>query len=651
MTMYLLEVGTEEIPAHFIGQALTQMKEIMARELSRRRIAFASVHALGTPRRLALIVEGISPQGEDQTEEVRGPAQKAAYDAEGKPTKALMGFAGSQGVSIESLSVKEVNGNTYVFAEKKKKGEVTALALPGVVADMIAALSFPKFMRWGDLEFRFPRPIRWLVSLMDDEVLPLAIAEVESGRTSRGHRFLSKGEFSLASASAYRRALEENFVIADQDVRKDLIRRQIEEIAAKNNCVVESDEELLEEVTHLLEWPTALMGRFNETYLEMPDEVVITPMREHQRYFPVRDKDGKLLNRFVTLRNGGDQRLDLVTEGNERVLAARLSDARFFWDEDRKQPLEAYLPKLEKVVFQEKLGTLGDKVRRIERLTAWLVAAMQADAQTKEDALRGAHLAKADLVTNMVFEFAELQGIMGRYYALECGERPEVAQVVLEHYQPRFAGDQTAASLAGAFVAIADKMDTIAGIFALGIEPTGSQDPYALRRAAMGICQTALSADLPLNLEDLILQALHQYMYILADEEAVADVYGRIMEFFVARIRSILSDEGHRYDVVDCVLAIPFARIQEAQERARTISKHRQDAGFRNLLAGFTRAFNLAKRSSGGKIDPSRFTEEVEMALHARILATQAAIGGVLEEQGLPGAVLALSNLAEPVNA
>ena len=650
MSSYLFEIGTEEIPAHFFQQALEQMREIMTHELSGRRIPFGSVRALGTPRRLALIVDGLGSQGEDQTELVRGPAQKAAYDSEGKPTKALIGFAGSQGVSIESLTAQELNGNVYVYANKLKKGENTAEVLPGIITGMVSALNFPKFMRWGDLDFRFPRPIRWLVSLMDSEVLPLTIAEVEAGRVSRGHRFLSRGDVNLDSASDYETRLEENYVIADQDKRKALIRKQIAEIAEGNDYVVAPDEELLEEVTYLLEWPTALMGSFAETYLEMPEEVIITPMREHQRYFPVRDKGGKLVNRFVTLRNGGSQRLDLVTEGNERVLAARLSDARFFWDEDRKQPLEAFLPKLEKVVFQEKLGTVGDKIRRIEGLTDWLAGVLQADEQTREDALRGARLAKADLVTNMVFEFAELQGVMGRYYALECGERPEAAQVILEHYQPRFAGDKPAASLAGAFVAIADKMDTIAGIFAIGVEPTGSQDPYALRRAAMGICQTVLAADLRLDLAELVMQALSQYTHILADEDAAEEVFARIMSFFDARVRGILGDEGHRYDVVDCATGVAYAYIQDVMERAKAVSGLRGQAGFQNLLAGFTRANNLVKKNEGARIVPTTFTEEAEMALHARILATQNAIAGVIEEEGMPGAIRALANLAGPVN-
>ena len=692
MAEYLLEIGTEEIPARFIENTLEQMRDLVAEALDGRRILYDTVRAQGTPRRLALRIGGLALQGEDLVEEVRGPAQKAAYDSEGKPTKALTGFAGAQGVGTDSLFVKEMNGNAYIYARRQRKGQSTAEVLPTLLADMVSALSFPKFMRWGDLDFKFVRPIRWVVSLLDGEILPLTLANVSAGRESRGHRYLSRGVFTLDAAGDYENALEREYVIVDPDRRKAMIGEKIEQIAEQNGCLVPPDEELLAEVTFLLEWPTALMGSFHEGYLEIPEEAVITPMREHQRYFPVRDREGKLMNRFVTLRDGGDRMLDLVTEGNEKVLAARLSDARFFWDEDRKQPLEDYLPKLERVVFQEKLGTVGDKIRRIEGLTAWLAVSLHADADTKATALRAARLAKADLATSMVYEFAELQGIMGRHYALACGEKPEVAQAVLEHYRPRFAGDPPAASAAGAFVAIADKADTIAGIFAIGIEPSGSQDPYALRRAAMGVCQTILAHDLPVDLGSLVHQALGQYTYVLADEDGALRVHARIMEFLGARIRAVLSDEGHRYDVVDCVMSVPYTRIQEVRERAQAVSALRGHADFAALLAGFTRAYNLTKKSdesmsgaaqattgpdgaaqaasgsdgaatmqgaSGASVgatalvavDPALFTEEAEMALHARLLATRAAIGGVLREQGQSAAILALANLAEPVNA
>ncbi|MDR1194790.1 MAG: glycine--tRNA ligase subunit beta [Peptococcaceae bacterium] len=651
MADYLLEIGTEEIPASFIEKALGQMREGIADALARQRVACGQIRTLGTPRRLALLLKDLAERGEDQTEEVRGPAKKAAYDQAGQPTRALLGFAGGQGVTPDQLVEKEVNGNIYVYAQRLVKGRETAAALPELIPRMIQELSFPKFMRWGDLDFRFARPIRWLVSLLDDQVLPLTVAGVTAGRQSRGHRFLSGEPFALAAAGEYEAALEKHSVIPDPARRRALIWEGIEAVARENQAVVAPDEELLAEVTYLLEWPTALMGGFKEAYLEIPEEVVITPMREHQRYFPVRDQEGKLLNRFVTLRDGGERSLDLVREGNEKVLAARLADARFFWDEDRKRPLEAYLPALDKVVFQEKLGTVGDKVRRLESLTDWIAGALGADGETRAVALRAARLAKADLTTNMVFEFAELQGIMGRYYALACGEPPAVAQAILEHYRPRFAGDDPAASLAGAYVALADKMDTIAGIFAVGIEPTGSQDPYALRRAATGICQTLLARDLPLALEDLILQALGQYTFVLGGEAAAARALEKIKEFFAARVRNILSEAGYRYDVVDCALGTPWRLPRQAEERAAALKALRDQEGFRQLLAVFTRANNLAKKEEGGGIDPALLREEREMVLHARLLAARAGIGDAREKAGLKGVIWALAGLADPVNA
>ena len=651
MAEYLLEIGTEEIPAKFMPKALSQLKELAAKALKEKGISCGEIRSLGTPRRLTLLIKGLAERGEDLKEEVRGPAKKAAFDAEGNPTKAVLGFARGQGVTVESLTVKEKNGNEYVYATKLTAGVETKPYLQRMVPELVAALYFPKTMRWGALDYRFPRPIRWIVSLWNQEVLPLTIAEVTAGSQSRGHRFLGSQAVVLSGASNYEKELEEQFVIVDPQKRRERIWQQIQAVAKEAQAVVEEDEELMEEVTYLIEWPTALMGTFSEAYLEIPEEVIITPMREHQRYFPVRDPAGKLLNRFVTVRNGGERSLDVVTAGNEKVLAARLSDARFFWDEDRKKPLEAYLPKLEKVIFQEKLGTIGAKVKRIESLSAYLADVLKVSPEIKADTLRAAHLAKADLVTNMVFEFTELQGIMGRYYALECGEKPAVAEAILEHYQPRFAGDATARTLPGALVAIADKMDTIAGIFAVGIEPTGSQDPYALRRAAMGVCQTILNLELDLELGDLINKAVSQYAYVLKEAEAEAGICSKIGEFFQARIRNILSDGGHRYDVVDAVMAVPFRRISEVLERAEALSAMGEDADFRQLLAVFTRANNLAKKGSGSEIDASLLKEECEMALHARIMATQAALPGLKASQGLRGVIAALARLAGPINA
>jgi glycyl-tRNA synthetase beta chain len=650
MAEYLLEIGTEEIPAKFMAGALQQMEETTGKALLEKHIAFESVKAMGTPRRLALIIRGLAEKGEDLTEEVRGPSRKAAFDAAGNPTKAVLGFAKGQGVEPAELIIKEVAGNEYVFAVRQVKGQATASVLPDMMQTMIQNLYFPKPMRWGDLEFRFARPIRWIVSMLNDQVLPFELAGVRAGNRTRGHRFLGSEDVVLSGASQYESELEAQYVMVDPARRQAEAWRQIQAVAEANQSVVEPDEELIEEVTYLIEWPTALMGSFKETYLEIPEEVVITPMREHQRYFPVRDKQGKLMNRFVTVRNGGSRCLDVVQAGNEKVLAARLADARFFWDEDRKQPLEAGLHRLDKVVFQERLGTIGYKVARIEELTAYLADALAVSDEVKADARRAAHLAKADLVTNMVCEFTELQGIMGRYYALESGEKPSVAQAILEHYQPRFAGDAAASSQAGALVAIADKLDSIAGIFAIGIEPTGSQDPYALRRAAMGICQTILARALELDVDKLISKALDQYGFVM-EKDSKPVIAAKIKEFFAARLRNILSDAGHRYDVVEAAMAVDWQQMQAVVRRAEALTALRDDPHFVKLLAVFTRANNLAKKGGSWIIDPSALTEPCEKELYASVMQARESIEKTQQEAGLQGVIRLLSSLAEPINA
>lgn len=647
MADYILEIGTEEIPAKFMEPALSQMKQLAQAALDQEKITVETVEALGTPRRLALILKGLAPQGKDSQELVKGPARKAAYDTDNQPTKALQGFMKSQNVGLEDLEEKEVNGNLYVYARRQTRGRLTREALQSIIPGLIQSLSFPKPMRWGDLEFRFARPIRWLVSLYDQDILPLSIAAIEAGRQSRGHRTLSPDSFEIPSAQAYETTLEEHWVMVDPDKRKVQTWTQIQELAARESVVVEADEELLEEVTYLLEWPTPLMGSFHSSYLDIPEEVIITPMREHQRYFPVRSAEGRLLNHFVTVRNGGDYRLDLVQAGNEKVLAARLADARFFWDEDRKKTLEQWLPRLEKVVFQEKLGTISDKVKRIEGLTQYLAETLKVDAQIQADAHQVARLCKADLVTGMVCEFTELQGIMGRYYALEGGVRKEVAQGILEHYQPRFSGDVPPQSIPGAFVAIADKMDSIAGIFALRFEPTGSQDPYALRRAAMGICQTLLERHLQLDLKQLVEAALKQVSFVMEDN-LLEDIQDRIMVFFEARMRNILTDQGHRYDVIDAAMGTPWQSLQEVEERAQALTQEREVPAFNQLQAVFTRAFNLAKKGERQAVVPALLQEPAEKALFEAIKEVQTKLDR--DKGDLAQSIHLMSALAAPIN-
>ncbi|MDR1205496.1 MAG: glycine--tRNA ligase subunit beta [Peptococcaceae bacterium] len=654
MSDYLLEIGTEEIPAVFMGDILRQIKALGEKALNERRISFESAEALGTPRRLAWLVYGIAGKGADVEEEVRGPAKKAAFDPEGNPSKAAQGFARSQGVRIEDLTVKAHGNGEYVFAVRKVEGQSAPEALREIAPALIGALNFPKPMRWGSLDFYFVRPIRWIVSLLDGQVVPFETAGAAAGDRSRGHRFLSKGDVVLSGALNYREEMKRCFVMADPRERRDECRRQIQEAAGACGGKAEEDPGLLEEVTFLLEWPAALAGDFDRSYLNMPDEVVVTPMREHQRYFPVRDSDGRLMNRFVTVRNGNERDLETVRAGNERVLAARLSDARFFWDEDRKQLLEAYLPKLRGIVFQEKLGTVAQKVSRVEALTDVLAARLNVGETARRDALRIARLCKADLVTHMVYEFPELQGVMGRYYALESGEKEAVAQGIWEHYKPRFAGDTVPESLPGALVALADKMDTIAGIFAIGIEPTGSQDPYALRRQAMGVCAIVLKHRLFHSMQDLIRIALDNYEGALPAEQLGGDVLNRIRAFFIMRIRNILSEEGARHDVIDAVLSGEWGALQSLEDRARALMAMRKDQAFIRLLGGFTRAYNLTKKAASAEVDADVLNDPAEKQLYAVLEQVKAALSRwspeELTEARYIQVIQELSQLAEPID-
>lgn len=650
MADYLLEIGTEEIPAKFMAGALAELQATAEQKLQEQRIGYKSLRTMGTPRRLVLFVEDLAAFGEDLREEVRGPAKKAAFDAEGQPTKAAQGFARSQGVTVESLICKETGNGEYVFAQKEVKGRPAEEVLPEIVPQLIMSLNFPKPMRWGSLEMRFARPIRWLVSLLDEKVIPVEIAGLQAGKLSRGHRFLGKQALEITRPQTYLDQMRENFVLVDQEARRAECWRQIQAEAEKVQGTVEEDAELLEEVIYLIEWPTALTGNIAAEYLQMPEEVVITPMREHQRYFPVRGRDGKLLPHFITVRNGNADHLDIVQAGNEKVLKARLADARFFWEEDQKIKLEEYLPRLQKVVFQESLGTIAQKAQRITKLVESIAEKIGAEKQVTADACRAAQLAKADLVTNMVYEFPELQGIMGRYYALLSGEREGVANAILEHYQPRFAGDALPASLAGALVSIADKADTLAGCFAIGIEPTGSQDPYALRRQAMGICLIMLEHGLELHLDQLVELALANYRGIVDEACLGAQTAAKIKEFFQTRLKNILADKGHRYDVIEAVLGIEYGDLLSTVARADALSALKDNEKYQDLLVSFTRAYNLAAKKEEGEIDPVFFVDETEKELFAAIGNVAAKIDPLEKQRDYQGMVLTLADLAEPIN-
>ncbi|EGW38694.1 glycine--tRNA ligase subunit beta [Desulfosporosinus sp. OT] len=616
---FLLEIGTEEIPAKFSPGAMAQLEEQARKRLAELRLAYSEMKIFATPRRLALLVSGLGEKQEDLLMEVKGPAVKAAYDANGVSTKAAQGFARGQGVKVEDLFVQEVNGVPYVFARKSEIGLETSTLLPQFASELINALHFPKPMRWGDLDFRFARPIRWIVALYGTEVVSLELVGLKSGRVSRGHRTLTTELISLAQPSDYCEALRKAFVIVDPEERKSAIQAQIKVLAENVGGEVPEDKELLGEVIHLVEYPTALLGAVAPRYMHLPEAVITTPMREHQRYFPVRAKDGKLLPNFITVRNGDAFALDTVKAGNEKVLKARLEDAAFYYREDQKVPLSELVAKLGKIVYHEKLGTVEQRVERLRGLSRFIAEKLNFEGTLQEEIDRTAFLAKADLVTLMVSDFPELQGIMGADYAKASGETPQVCQGILEHYQPRFAGDGLPASDPGRVVSIADKLDAIVGAFSIGIQPTGSQDPYALRRQAQGIVAILLDSKWEISLTELLRES-----YRLLTEQGtsplpIEDILPLLQDFFQQRLRFVLQEQGLRYDTVEAALAIGSDDINRAAKRAQVLSERRNEETFTPFLQAYIRCFNLTKKEVPQAIDSSLLVDATEIALENAI--------------------------------
>ncbi|GAB6152596.1 glycine--tRNA ligase subunit beta [Desulfosporosinus burensis] len=612
---FLLELGMEEIPAKFSPGAMTQLEEQARKRLAELRLTYQEINILATPRRLALLVTGLEEKQKDLAMEVKGPALKAAYDASGGPTKAAQGFARGQGVLVEDLFVQEVNGVPYVFARKSEIGLETRSLLSQFAIDMINSLHFPKPMRWGTLDFRFARPIRWIVALYGTEVVSFEFVGLVSGRTSRGHRTLATGDVLIDQPSGYREALRQAYVIADPKERKADILAQIKALAEKVGGEVPEDEELLGEVIHLVEYPTALLGEVAAQYMHLPEAVITTPMREHQRYFPVRAKDGDLLPYFITVRNGNDFALDTVKAGNEKVLKARLEDAAFYYREDQKVPLSELVSKLGKIVYHEKLGTVEQRVARLRGLSRFMAEKLELGVGKQEEIDRTALLAKADLVTLMVSDFPELQGVMGADYASASGEKAEVCQGILEHYQPRFAGDVLPKSDSGRVVSVADKLDAIVGAFSIGIQPTGSQDPYALRRQAQGIIAILLDSGWDLSLSSLLKKPYSLLAEQGADLLPVEDIMSLLQEFFQQRVRFVLQEQGLRYDTVDAALASGYDDVNRAVKRARLLSVKREEEAFVLYAQTYTRCFNLTKKEVIQALDSSILVDETELAL------------------------------------
>lgn len=642
----LFEIGTEEIPARFLPGVIKETKALAESELESALINANRIEVFATPRRIALIAYGLPAVQSEKSVESKGPSTKIAFGEDGSLSKAALGFAKSQGV--EAISLKEKDG--YLYAVKKLGGKAVIELLPEMLLRIVTSLNFPKTMRWGDLDFRFVRPIHWMVALFDDQVVPLEIAGIQSGRKSRGHRFLSEGCCDITVPSEYKQIMADNFVMVDQDERKNVIKKQITQTAKNLGGNISIDEELLEEVVHLVEYPTALSGKFDEKYLLLPKEAVITPMREHQRYFPVLDDKGVLMAHFITVRNGGTQNIEVVAAGNERVLKARLEDAAFFYNEDKKHPLETHLEKLKTVVFQDGLGSMYDKVQRLRSLSKYISQVTKIPEAVDTAKLdRAALLAKADLVTGMVGEFDELQGIMGREYALLGGEDKEVALGIYEHYMPRFAGDELPDTYTGRLVGLADKIDNICSTFSRGLVPTGSQDPYALRRQAIGIINILFAAGYNMPLGKVLVKAM-ELLGIAEDKRAA--LQEQIEDFFNQRVKNILSSEGFRYDIIDAIMAVKTDDMTELFRRAEAMQKFTKDKEKLQLAVGaFTRVANISKQPLDEiNVDESLFNNDAEKALYKEYKDLVAKAEDALKKGDYISILGYTAQLAQPVN-
>ncbi|MGN1282595.1 MAG: glycine--tRNA ligase subunit beta [Limosilactobacillus sp.] len=618
---YLLEVGVEEMPAHVVTPSIKQLHQRVADYLKEERISFDEIQEFATPRRLALLIRGLADKQPDVDETVKGPAKKIAQDSDGNWTKAAVGFTRGQGATVDDIEFREVKGEEYVFVEKHIAGKPVAKVLAGL-PNVITAMNFPTLMKWGYNNLQFIRPIRWLVSLLNDQVVPFSILDVAAGRTTRGHRFLGH-DIELATAEDYEAELEKEFVIVDPLRRKKIISDQIDAIVEEHDWVIDKDPDLLEEVTNLVEWPTAFAGSFDKKYLVLPDEVLITSMKDNQRFFYLRDHQGKLLPNFIAVRNGNKEYLENIIKGNERVLVPRLEDAKFFYEEDQKLTIDQYVDRLKKVSFHDKISSMYDKMQRVAVIAQLLGKRLNLSATELADLDRAAHIYKFDLTTQMVGEFAELQGVMGEIYAKLFGEKDDVAAAIREHYMPISAEGDLPATKLGAILAIADKLDSILSFFAVDMIPSGSNDPYALRRQAFGIVRIINDRGWHLSLlgiQPFLIKAF-------ADSDVAIDFdltknAPAVRTFFLDRLKQFFSGRRLRHDIIDAVTDTENDDIETVFEAAAAIDEHKEDTDFKDAVEALTRVLRISKKGHPGlaaQVDPSLFENPSEKKLYTAV--------------------------------
>lgn len=641
------EIGTEEIPAFDLAGAVKQLSTMVPSLLDNAAIPHGAVKIFSSPRRLIVIAEEIPEATEEKNEVFKGPSAKIAFDAEGNPTKAAQGFARGKGVDPSSLVVED----GYVYARTHTPSVNVASLLSSVLNKIIHGLSWPRSQRWGVQSEYFTRPVRWIVALFGNEVIDFTFAGLVAGRTTYGHRFLAPGPFEVADADSLVDVVRSASVIPSEAEREQVIREGVAKAEAETGFTAVLHPKTLVEVINLAEYPTVLVGTFDEEFLKVPEEIIVDAMLVHQRYFPLYDKDGKLTNRFIVVSNGDPACAETIVDGNERVVRARLYDAKFFYDEDLKQPLESYVDHLGEVVFQEKLGTMLDKTNRIQRLADHLAEDAGLAGQDLSDVERAARLCKADLVTSAVVEFTSVQGVMGSYYAAASGETAQVAQAIEQHYRPRFAGDEAPDTVVGKIVAIADKLDTVCGLFAVGQGPTGSSDPFALRRSAIGIVAMLSGKDaVEVSLVAAIDAALASYAQqgIEFDTDAVRR---DVIEFFITRTKVMMRDAGNSIDAIDAVLS---AGIQEPVELINRVSaleaaRSEQPEVFEDLATAYARANNLCDSKLGTEVNEGLLSE-VEQALVRAVCQAESNVASALENNNYAAALSELAALRKPID-
>ncbi|HDV0856730.1 glycine--tRNA ligase subunit beta [Enterococcus faecalis] len=620
----LLEIGLEEMPAHVVTPSRIQLEEKVIKFLDEHHLDYETVQSFATPRRLAVKVTAIPEKQADVEEEVKGPAKKIALDAEGNWSKAAQGFVRGQGVTTEDIVFKELNGVEYVYVTKFTKGQ-SAKEVLTKLNDVITSLTFPVTMHWANYDFEYIRPIHWIVALLDDEVIPFKVLDVTTGQTSRGHRFLGD-DVTFQHANEYETKLKEQFVVVQPNERKQMIVDQANALAAEKNWQLALDEELLEEVTNLVEYPTAFVGSFDEKYLSVPDEVLVTSMKEHQRYFDVRNDQGLLMPHFIAVRNGDNVHLENVIKGNEKVLIARLEDAEFFYNEDKKLTIEACVEKLKNVTFHEKIGSIYEKMQRVALIAQIIGRKVGLSEDELDDLKRASEIYKFDLVTNMVGEFPELQGIMGEKYALLQGEKPAVATAIREHYLPTSSEGELPETAIGAVLALADKLDSVFSFFSVGMIPTGSNDPYALRRQTYGVIRiiedkgwTFPLVQLQTEVDEAVNQDVEKYGVLLNEGQA------EVVEFVKARLRQLLMTKNVRHDIIDAVVSAEQADLSKLFASANILKSRFEDQDFKPSMEALTRVINLAKKGqellgdTEEGIDPSLFENKAEKELYQAV--------------------------------